>query len=394
MKTKATILAAILFCAAAAHSQTTLTVSANTSYSALAASTTTSLAADAVNLSATLTLDSSASAFALGNVAVSGTGVIARSSTAAGFSMTFGTLSGTAAAMTYGGTGAANVSTGVLILGAASNWSTANGGLAAPNATTAISLNGNTLSLDGTNNAYSCLSISDSLAGYCTITNTASGTITVTAGTLSAGTLNGFLLTTSTSCAAMTVNVGTLIAGAGNASGNTGSVLSLGGTGVYTVNLSGLALSGTGASAEAIQANHANENLTVNGGTLQSGGNSLAVYSQNSGTLNLNGCTVVSSSSSPAVSAGTGVTIATSTNLVSGGYPAWGGRLKIGKLNANNYSQFLTATGTINQPAAAQIVGPWKITNTATGSINSIGPYPVGMDNNGNSVLIGVGTIR
>ena len=212
---------------------------------------------------------------------------------------------------------------------------------AGTNAIGAVNLAAYTLTLDGANTNYSCQSISASgQAGYIVLGNSSSAGMTLSAGSLICGT-HVFLSLTNSHSFSVTTN--------------------------YLL----------GSPSAIITLSNGSGTVSLSGGTIQGGGGSgaYAVYN-NTGTLLLNGCTVISGTGTGSYAV-LGNVQATNCNFVFGSVAPVSGSITILASNANNYVQFPTPTATVNFPAAATIMGPWRVTNSTLGTATSIGPWTI-----------------
>jgi hypothetical protein len=244
---------------------------------------------------------------------------------------------------------------------------------------------GGSLALDGTNNSYTCAGIGPTIAtstGVLVVAGSVTGPVTLTCGTLQGGDSASFITVGST---AFTLNVGSGIANS-NPSKNTVVV----GAGTATINVT-TSLSGSGSSG--YFATVAGGSLSINGGTLQGTGAATCI-DVSYGTASLSGCTLVSGTVGGLAVTSGGTTILTDCNFVvaegtTTTFPMYGGKWYVVASLASNYVSLPTSSAAgvspnVHFPAAAHVMGPWPITNSASGTAKQIGPFPITTAPNGN----------
>lgn len=244
---------------------------------------------------------------------------------------------------------------------------------------------GGSLALDGTNNSYTCAGIGPTLntsTGVLVVAGSVTGPVTLTCGTLQGGDSASFITVGST---AFTLNVGSGLANS-NISKNTFVV----GAGTATINVT-TSLSGTGSNG--YFATVAGGSLSVSGGSI-SGSGGASCIDVSSGTASLSGCTLISGTGGGlAVTSGGTVILTNCSFVVAEGtttiFPVYGGKwYQTGSL-AINYVSIPTSSASgispnTHFPAAAHVMGPWPITNSANGTAKQIGPWPIVTAPNGN----------
>ena len=271
-----------------------------------------------------------------------------------------------------------------ITLGSNTAWSTLSQNGALSLAGSNIALGSYTLTLDGTNTTYACASISSTNNGSIALGPSASTGCTISAGTLLAGP-NGNLLTyAGTNTIAIKANY---IATSGGQTNR--NCISLTNSCTLNVNLTGTLTGGTSNISCGIFAASYTPTINITGGTLTARAAGGYALNAPQARINLNGCTVLFGGS-PGTAGVYGNVHLTNCNLIwaAGGAPVTG-TIVIASCSANNYVQFPTSTGgTLNMPAAATVMGPWSVTNSAQGTATSIGPWTITTDKNGN-VFVG-----
>ena len=295
-------------------------------------------------------------------------------------------------------------------------WSTLVGN-SVVNSSQNIQIGSYTLTLDGGSagiSSWSAPSFSASAnGGLVTISSS------IASGTLSAGTLNGKQTLITTTTGNLTINCSSTCFAPLVICGSASNVI-LNGTGAST-----LLLDNTGgySGGGVLCTNTAGGTLTVNNCTIRGSGsvgtNGSTIHNGNLSLLNTNNCLVFTyagtSASADTIRFDTGAAAyysASGCTFTSGGTAAEANAYEavsfqgiytypvnftctscnfvqtagapwtnywptIAGSSGNNYVQLSASTGTINYPAAATIMGPWKITNNAQGTATSIGPWTV-----------------